>query len=80
MFQSAIPGAPLRTIAIWTHGINGILLPVVLICMRIMVSRKETMGSNVNNSFQDFGGWSTSLVLVALIFFLVLGPLLARIA
>jgi len=74
-----IPGAPLITITIWTQIINGILLPVVLICMMIMVNRKEIMGSYVNNGFQNFIGWSTSLVLIALTFFLVLGPLLARI-
>jgi len=74
-----IPGAPLITITIWTQVINGMLLPVVLICMMIMVNKKEIMGAYVNNRFQNFIGWSTSLVLIALTFFLVLGPLLARI-
>ncbi len=74
-----IPGAPLITITIWTQVINGMLLPVVLICMMIMVNKKEIMGSYVNNGFQNFVGWSTSLVLIALTFFLVLGPLLTGI-
>ena len=73
-----IPGAPLITITIWTQIINGILLPVVLICMMIMVNKKEIMGPYVNNRFQNFVGWSTSLVLIGLTFFLVLGPLLSR--
>jgi Mn2+/Fe2+ NRAMP family transporter len=73
-----IPGAPLIAITIWTQVINGVLLPVVLICMMIMVNKKEIMGIYVNNGFQNAVGWSTSLVLIALTFFLVLGPLLAR--
>jgi len=45
-----------------------------------MVNRKEIMGSYVNNGFQNFIGWSTSLVLIVLTVFLVLGPLLKGIA
>jgi NRAMP (natural resistance-associated macrophage protein)-like metal ion transporter len=74
-----IPGAPLITITIWTQVFNGVLLPVVLICMMIMVNREAIMGPYVNNGFQNFIGWSTSLVLIALTIFLALGPLLARI-
>jgi NRAMP (natural resistance-associated macrophage protein)-like metal ion transporter len=73
-----IPGAPLIAITIWTQVINGVLLPVVLICMMILVNNKEIMGSHVNNRFQNVIGWSTSLVLIGLTFFLVLGPLLSR--
>jgi Mn2+/Fe2+ NRAMP family transporter len=73
-----IPGAPLIAITIWTQIINGVLLPVVLICMMIMVNREEIMGGYVNNRFQNFVGWSTSFLLIALTVFLVLGPLLGR--
>ena len=73
-----IPGAPLIAITIWTQVINGMLLPVVLICMMIMVNKKEIMGQYVNNKFQNFIGWSTSLVLIVLTFFLIAWPLLAR--
>jgi len=74
-----IPGAPLITISIWTQIINGMLLPVVLICMMIMVNKKEIMGEYVNNKFQNFIGWFTSLVLIVMTFFLLAWPLLARI-
>jgi Mn2+/Fe2+ NRAMP family transporter len=74
-----IPGAPLIAISIWTQVINGMLLPVVLICMMIMINKKEIMGQYVNNKIQNFIGWSTSLVLIVLTFFLIAWPLLARI-
>jgi len=75
-----IPGAPLIAITIWTQVLNGMLLPVVLICMMIMVNKKEIMGSHVNNRFQNLVGWSTSLLLIILTFFLIAWPLLARLA
>ncbi len=74
-----IPGAPLIAITIWTQVINGVLLPVVLICMMIMVNNKKIMGSYVNNAFQNAIGWSTSLILIALTFFLILSPLFKNI-
>jgi NRAMP (natural resistance-associated macrophage protein)-like metal ion transporter len=74
-----IPGAPLITITIWTQIINGVLLPVVLICMMLMVNNKKIMGRYVNNRFQNFVGWSTSLILIVLTFFLILSPLLKNI-
>ena len=72
------PGAPLITITLWTQVINGMLLPVVLICMMVMVNKKEIMGEHVNNRFQNFVGWTTSLVLIALTAFLVLSPFVSR--
>ena len=73
-----IPGAPLIAITIWTQILNGVLLPVVLICMMLMVNNKKIMGQYVNNGFQNFVGWTTSLILIALTFFLILSPLLSR--
>jgi Mn2+/Fe2+ NRAMP family transporter len=72
-----IPGAPLITITLWTQVLNGVLLPVVLICMMIMVNRREIMGERVNTRFQNIVGWTTSLVLIILTVFLLLGPLLS---
>jgi NRAMP (natural resistance-associated macrophage protein)-like metal ion transporter len=61
-----IPNAPLITITIWTQVLNAILLPVVLICMMIIVNKKEIMGEYVNNKLQNGVGIATSLILIML--------------
>jgi len=39
-----IPNAPLIAISLWSQVINGMLLPVVLICMILLVNNKKIMG------------------------------------
>lgn len=63
-----IPGAPLLKITFGTQVLNGILLPVVLICMMLMVNNKEIMGPHTNKKWQNFIGWFTIIILVALTF------------
>jgi Mn2+/Fe2+ NRAMP family transporter len=58
-----LPDAPLITITIWTQVLNAILLPVVLICMMIIINKKEIMEEYVNNRTQNIIGWSTSILL-----------------
>jgi NRAMP (natural resistance-associated macrophage protein)-like metal ion transporter len=74
-----IPGAPLISITIWTQVLNGMLLPVVLICMIIMVNRKEIMGDYINNSLQNIIGYSTTIILIALTLLLLISPILSAI-
>jgi Mn2+/Fe2+ NRAMP family transporter len=66
-----IPDAPLISITIWTQVLNAILLPVVLICMMIIVNRKEVMEEYTNKPFQNIIGWSTSIILIILSGFLL---------
>lgn len=61
-----IPGAPLVSITLWTQVINGVLLPVVLICMIRLVNNKEIMGKYTNGRVSNLIGWSTTIILVAL--------------
>lgn len=61
-----IPHAPLIKITIWTQIINGILLPVVLICMIFLVNNKDIMGEYVNNRWSNFVGWGTVVLLCSL--------------
>lgn len=61
-----IPNAPLILITLWSQVANGVLLPVVLLCMILLVNNKEVMGKYVNNAFQNIVGWSTIVVLVGL--------------
>jgi Mn2+/Fe2+ NRAMP family transporter len=61
-----LPNAPLIAITIWTQVLNAILLPIVLICMMIIVNKKEIMEQYTNNRFQNAIGWSTSIILILL--------------
>jgi len=66
-----IPGAPLIKISVWSQIINGILLPVVLVCMMVLINDKEIMGNRVNGRVYNAVGWGTSIVLCVLSLWLV---------
>ncbi|MCE1199528.1 MAG: Nramp family divalent metal transporter [Marinilabiliales bacterium] len=61
-----IPNAPLIPITLATQVINGLLLPVVLVCMILLVNNKKIMGEYVNKPLNNLVGWSTIVVLVIL--------------
>jgi Mn2+/Fe2+ NRAMP family transporter len=61
-----LPNAPLIGISLWSQKINGILLPVVLICMMLIINKKEVMGKYVNKRIGNFIGWTTIAILIAL--------------
>ena len=61
-----IPNAPLILITLWSQVANGLLLPVVLLCMILIVNNKEVMGEYVNKPFQNIIGWATIVVLIGL--------------
>jgi Mn2+/Fe2+ NRAMP family transporter len=61
-----IPNAPLILITLWSQVANGVLLPVVLICMILIVNNKEVMGEYVNKPMQNIFGWFTITVLIGL--------------
>jgi len=69
-----IPDAPLIAISVWSQVINGILLPVVLVCMILLVNNKKIMGEYVNKPLNNIIGWSTVVVLVILSSMLLLSP------
>ncbi len=70
-----IPNAPLIEISIWSQVINGILLPVVLICMILLINNKKIMGKHVNKPMTNIIGWSTVIILVSLSLMLLFIPL-----
>ena len=61
-----IPNAPLILITLWSQVANGILLPVVLVCMILIVNNKEVMGKYVNKPRNNIIGWGTVLILIVL--------------
>ena len=65
-----MPNAPLIKITIWSQVLNGILLPVVLICMVVLVNKKDIMGEHTNKLFNNFIGLSTIAILTLLSLFL----------
>ena len=61
-----IPNAPLILITLWSQVANGVLLPVVLVCMIMLINNKEIMGEHVNSKFGNLVGWTSVLILVGL--------------
>ena len=61
-----IPGAPLIQISIWSQVLNGILLPVVLVCMILLINNKKIMGNYTNSTLQNIIGWTAVSLLVGL--------------
>jgi NRAMP (natural resistance-associated macrophage protein)-like metal ion transporter len=72
-----IPGAPLVSISLWSQVINGVLLPVVLVCMILIVNNKKIMGDFVNKRLNNMIGWVSVGILVILSAMLFLSPLLS---
>jgi NRAMP (natural resistance-associated macrophage protein)-like metal ion transporter len=70
-----IPNAPLITITIWTQVLNGLLLPVVLVCMILLVNNKRIMGEHVNKPLGNYIGWTAVIVLIGLSLTLLVLPL-----
>jgi Mn2+/Fe2+ NRAMP family transporter len=71
-----IPNAPLIAITLWSQIINGLLLPVVLVCMILLVNNKKIMGKHVNKPIQNIIGWVSIVILVALSVTLIVMPML----
>lgn len=68
-----IPNAPLIGITLWSQVLNGVLLPVVLICMILLVNNKEIMGEYVNKPINNIIAWVTIITLIGLTLALLAG-------
>ena len=73
-----IPGAPLIAISLWSQVANGVLLPVVLICMILLINNKKIMGSHINRPLGNIIGWTAVVVLVGLSLALLVLPIINR--
>jgi Mn2+/Fe2+ NRAMP family transporter len=69
------PNAPLIQISLWSQVLNGMLLPVVLICMILLVNNKKIMGEHVNKPINNIIGWGAVICLIVLTLALLLLPL-----
>jgi Mn2+/Fe2+ NRAMP family transporter len=61
-----LPNAPLIKISLWSQVINGVMLPVVLVCMILLVNNKRIMGKYTNKLINNIIGWVTVITLVLL--------------
>jgi Mn2+/Fe2+ NRAMP family transporter len=73
-----IPNTPLIKISLWSQVLNGILLPVVLVCMILLVNNKKIMGFHTNKAVQNIIGWSAVGILVVLSVVLLILPVLGK--
>jgi Mn2+/Fe2+ NRAMP family transporter len=75
-FIILMPNAPLIAITLWSQILNGLLLPVVLVCMILLVNNKKIMGEHVNKPIQNIIGWVSIIILVRLSITLIVMPLI----
>jgi Mn2+/Fe2+ NRAMP family transporter len=61
-----LPNAPLIGISLWSQVLNGVLLPVVLICMILIINNKRIMGEYTNKPLYNIIGWSSVVILIGL--------------
>jgi len=61
-----IPNSPLIAISLWSQRINGVILPVVLVCMMLIINKKDVMGEHTNSLLVNIIGWTTIIILVVL--------------
>ncbi|MBI4947241.1 MAG: divalent metal cation transporter [Bacteroidetes bacterium] len=73
-----VPNAPLIAISLWSQVLNGMLLPVVLVCMILLVNNKKIMGKHINKPFYNSIGWTAVIVLAALSAYLILAPVFSK--
>jgi len=70
-----IPNAPLILISLWSQVINGMLLPVVLVCMILLVNNKKIMGKYINKPLNNIIGWTAIAILIGLSLLLMTLPM-----
>jgi len=73
-----IPNAPLIKISVWSQVINGVLLPVVMVCMILLINNKKIMGTYVNKPLQNVIGWGAVVILTGLSLMLLIMPLITK--
>lgn len=70
-----VPGMPLVKISLGSQVLNGLLLPIVLVCMILLVNNKKIMGKYVNKPLNNIIGWGATIILVILSCVLLIMPL-----
>ena len=71
-----MPDTPLIGISLWSQRFNGIMLPVVLVCMMLIVNDTEIMDTHTNKKVMNILGWITIVLLIGLSVTMVVTSLL----
>jgi Mn2+/Fe2+ NRAMP family transporter len=71
-----LPNAPLIAISLWSQVINGVMLPVVLVCMILLVNNKRIMGKYINRPINNIISWTTVSILILLSISLLIIPII----
>jgi NRAMP (natural resistance-associated macrophage protein)-like metal ion transporter len=61
-----IPGLPLVMVMVFSQTMNGILLPVILICMLTLINDRDIMGGYVNPPWLNVVMWTVTALLTLL--------------
>jgi NRAMP (natural resistance-associated macrophage protein)-like metal ion transporter len=61
-----VPRIPLIFLMVSSQTLNGVLLPVIVICMMILINDREIMGEYVNSRRFNAVAWAMVFVLVAI--------------
>ena len=71
-----LPKISLIKIMLWSQGMNGMLLPVILIFVMLIVNNRRIMGEYINKKIGNIIGWTTISAIILATIVLVFSPLL----
>ena len=66
-----IPDIPLVLLMVISQTMNGILLPVILVCMLILINDRDIMGAYVNPPKLNAAMWAITILITILIIFMI---------
>ncbi len=61
-----LPDIPLIKVAVFSQVLNGVLLPVVLVVILLLVSKREVMGEDRNPGWYNAVAWAITVLITAL--------------
>src|SRR6202158_3354312 len=67
------PNLPLVKITILSQGVNGAVLPFVLVAMLLLINKRELMGRYVNSHFFNIVAWLTTIIMIVLTLMMLFG-------
>ncbi len=74
---SLIPGIPVFRFLLWVQMLNGLLLPVILVFMLLLINDRRLMGELRNNRLTNVLGWTSCVLIVVSVVFVLLQQLTA---
>ncbi len=66
-----IPNIPLVLLMVISQTMNGILLPVIMVCMLILINDRDIMGAYVNPPRLNVVMWMVTILITVLIIFMI---------